>query len=81
MSETIPGEALIILHVEDNLSHAELVRADSYLVKPLEFTKFDKLLKELVYYWLAWNKSPTHQVLEIWPGSQGSWQENSRNPG
>ncbi len=49
MSETIPGEALIILHVEDNLSHAELVRADSYLVKPLEFTKFDKLLKELVY--------------------------------
>ncbi len=30
MSETIPGEALIILHVEDNLSHA-LVRIATLL--------------------------------------------------
>ncbi len=153
MSEKIPGEALIILHVEDNLSHAELVRrslldhrvansiqlvedgekaldylhhrgeftdpetyprptlilldlhlpkvdglevlkdikcsedlsmipvvilttsaaekdvakayelhANGYLVKPLEFSKFDQLLEELAYSWLAWNKFPTHKA-------------------
>lgn len=33
--------------------------ANSYLVKPVDFAKFTLLMKDLGYYWLAWNKNPT----------------------
>jgi len=32
--------------------------ANSYLVKPLEFSKFTQLINDLGSYWLGWNVSP-----------------------
>jgi CheY-like chemotaxis protein len=31
---------------------------NSYLVKPLDFDKFNELMGVLDYYWLAWNQKP-----------------------
>ena len=32
--------------------------ANSYLVKPINFDDFTKMMDELGYYWLAWNQKP-----------------------
>ena len=32
--------------------------ANSYLVKPIDFDNFTKMMDELGYYWLAWNHKP-----------------------
>ena len=32
--------------------------ANSYLVKPVDFAQFVKLMDTLGYYWLAWNEYP-----------------------
>jgi CheY-like chemotaxis protein len=32
--------------------------ANSYLVKPLDFERFHKLMTELGFYWLGWNHYP-----------------------
>lgn len=32
--------------------------ANSYLVKPVDFSQFIELMKAFGYYWLAWNESP-----------------------
>ena len=37
---------------------------NSYLVKPLDFDKFMKLIEELGFYWLCWNKSALCQKNE-----------------
>jgi two-component system, response regulator len=32
--------------------------ANSYMVKPVDFHKFVDLMKDLGFYWLAWNRGP-----------------------
>jgi len=32
--------------------------ANSFLVKPVDFTQFSKLMDILGYYWVAWNQYP-----------------------
>ena len=32
--------------------------ASEYLVKPVDFTKFEKLMEDLGFYWLGWNRKP-----------------------
>jgi len=32
--------------------------ANSYVVKPLEFTKFTNLMRDMGHYWLGWNVTP-----------------------
>jgi two-component system response regulator len=32
--------------------------ANSYIVKPLDFKTFTKLMKDLGFYWLGWNSKP-----------------------
>ena len=34
------------------------LHANSYLVKPVDFTQFVKLMETLDYYWVAWNQYP-----------------------
>jgi CheY-like chemotaxis protein len=31
---------------------------NSYLVKPVDFDKFNQLMSDLGFYWLAWNQKP-----------------------
>jgi len=32
--------------------------ANSYVVKPMDFSRFESLMQDLGYYWLAWNQNP-----------------------
>ena len=32
--------------------------ANSYVVKPMDFDKFEGLMDDLGYYWLDWNQNP-----------------------
>lgn len=40
---------------ETDIARAYDYRANSYVVKPLDFEKFVGLMKDLGFYWLAWN--------------------------
>ncbi len=33
-------------------------QANSYVVKPMDFSKFESLMEDLGFYWLAWNQNP-----------------------
>ncbi len=32
--------------------------ANSYVVKPMDFSRFEALMQDLGYYWLTWNQNP-----------------------
>ncbi len=33
-------------------------QANSYVVKPMDFSRFESLMEDLGFYWLAWNQNP-----------------------
>ncbi len=43
--------------------------ANSYLVKPVDFEKFHRMVKELQMYWLVWNKYPVESPADQAHGS------------
>jgi len=54
----IPVVILTTSEAERDVAKAYESHANSYLVKPVDFTKFTELLKTFGYYWLAWNQLP-----------------------
>ena len=46
------------LQTEADMIKAYNCRANSYLVKPVDFQQFIILMETLGYYWLTWNKYP-----------------------
>ncbi len=58
---TIPVVILTTSHAEMDVSRAYQYHANSYLVKPLDFEKFTKLMDDLGFYWLGWNHYPWPQ--------------------
>jgi len=54
----IPVVILTTSAAEADMAKAYDSHANSYLVKPVDFTKFTELLKTFGYYWLVWNQSP-----------------------
>ena len=57
----LDGTPVVILTTSDaetDMRAAYHHRANSYLVKPLEFEEFDQLMNDLGFYWLAWNRQP-----------------------
>jgi CheY-like chemotaxis protein len=54
----IPAVILTTSNAESDMVQAYGRGAGSYLVKPVDFEKFTKLLNDFGYYWLAWNKYP-----------------------
>ncbi len=54
----IPVVALTTSESERDMAGAYNRHVNSYLVKPVDFTKFCKLMDDLGFYWLAWNREP-----------------------
>jgi CheY-like chemotaxis protein len=56
--KTIPVVILTSSQAEQDIARAYASNANSYLVKPVDFDKFTRMMKDLGYYWLAWNTHP-----------------------
>lgn len=54
----IPVVILTTSETESDIDKAYQYYANSYLVKPVDFTKFTQMMKDLGFYWLGWNVQP-----------------------
>lgn len=52
---SIPVVVLTTSEADRDVSQAYDHHANSYLVKPIGFDEFSKLMNDLGYYWLGWN--------------------------
>jgi CheY-like chemotaxis protein len=55
---SIPVVILTTSKAEIDKVKAYALHANSYLVKPVDFTQFTELMQTFGCYWLAWNKRP-----------------------
>ena len=58
-SETLRGIPVVILtssSAQNDVARAYDYHANSYLVKPVDFDQFERLMNHLGFYWLAWNR-------------------------
>jgi CheY-like chemotaxis protein len=55
----IPVVVLTSSDAEHDIATSYEYHVNSYLVKPLDFKSFTKLMKDLGSYWLSWNVKPT----------------------
>ena len=58
---TIPVVILTTSAAEADMVKAYEHHVNSFLVKPVDFTQFSKLMETFGYYWVAWNQYP-HEV-------------------
>jgi len=56
--EKLPVVVLTTSEAEMDAARAYEYHANSFLVKPLEFDKFVRLMEDLGFYWLKWNYYP-----------------------
>ncbi len=56
--KAIPVVILTTSDAEKDVVEAYKNHANSYLVKPLGFQEFHKLMDDLGFYWLGWNRHP-----------------------
>lgn len=56
--KSIPTVVLTTSNTESDMTKAYENGAGSYLVKPVDFEKFAKLMDAFGFYWLAWNRYP-----------------------
>jgi two-component system, response regulator len=56
----IPVVILTSSDAESDIAKSYDYHANSYVVKPLDFKTFTRLMKDLGFYWLGWNAKP-HQ--------------------
>ena len=54
----IPVIVLTTSEAETDIAMAYDNSANSYLVKPVDFAKFTRLMRDLGFYWLGWNRHP-----------------------
>ncbi|NQW99302.1 response regulator [bacterium] len=54
----IPVVVLTTSKAETDMVKAYASHANSYLVKPVDFTQFTELMKTFGFYWVAWNQYP-----------------------
>jgi two-component system, response regulator len=55
---SIPVVVLTTSQAERDKVRAYALRANSYLVKPVDFTQFNELIQVFGDYWMAWNEYP-----------------------
>jgi CheY-like chemotaxis protein len=56
--KSIPVVVLTTSEAEKDVARAYYNHANSYLVKPVGFDEFKKLMDDLGFYWLSWNTHP-----------------------
>jgi len=56
--KSIPVVVLTTSEAEKDVTRAYYNHANSYLVKPVGFEEFKKLMDDLGFYWLNWNTHP-----------------------
>ena len=56
--EKIPTVIFTTSSAEVDVAKAYGYHANSYLVKPINFEKFNQLMDDIGFYWLAWNHHP-----------------------
>ena len=56
--KSIPVVVLTTSEAEKDVARAYYNHANSYLVKPVGFEDFRKLMDDLGFYWLGWNTNP-----------------------
>lgn len=56
--KAIPVVVLTTSEAEKDVARAYYNHANSYLVKPVGFEEFKKLMEDLGFYWLSWNTNP-----------------------
>ena len=54
----LPVIVLTTSNAENDMARAYEFHANSYLVKPVDFENFTKLMDDLGFYWLGWNCQP-----------------------
>ena len=54
----IPVVILTTSHSEPDIAEAYARRANSYLVKPVDFQQFSNLMDQVKHYWTVWNEYP-----------------------
>ncbi len=59
--KNIPVVILTTSEAERDVARAYYNHANSYLVKPLGYEEFRKLMEDLGFYWLGWNVHPRVQ--------------------
>ena len=55
----IPVVVLTTSEAEKDVARAYNQHANSYLVKPVGYEEFVRLMNDLGFYWLSWNTQPT----------------------
>ena len=55
---SVPVVILTTSSADRDIAMAYEYYANSYVTKPVDFQQFNKLLHDLGFYWLAWNKRP-----------------------
>jgi len=56
--KALPVVVLTTSDAEVDLLKAYEYHANSYLTKPVDFADFSRMLKDMGFYWLAWNRLP-----------------------
>ncbi len=56
--KNIPVVILTTSEAEKDVARAYEHHVNSYLVKPVGFEEFNRLMKDLGFYWLGWNTHP-----------------------
>ena len=54
----IPVVVLTTSSADRDIAMSYDYHANSYVVKPMDFSRFESLMQDLGYYWLAWNQNP-----------------------
>ena len=55
---SIPVVILTTSPAESDMVKAYKYNTNSYLVKPVDFSKFNQLMNTFGYYWIVWNQYP-----------------------
>ena len=58
VSRKTPVVILTTSSADKDIAMSYEYHANSYVVKPMDFAKFEALMQDLGYYWLAWNQNP-----------------------